>query len=634
MFINKTEFDSILDFLLGDPPGMNINRIKFSAIQFGTLYQKRTISTSLLGACILLLIVSILTVLYHEELHANLVQNWLQAAKITDSVILYPNSYPKEVALIQRGNKPSIRYGKWYSSPLTTDIINQPYDPYSFPIFDTLSGVTKNCDEIRTDEVFHISRYHILPDDFDEMFSILIGQIETEGAFDYLKGGFQNKLNEYLNAGVLHKHFAKFAGTSVWLQDHGVHLMISRVTYRAKGGKCVQFSLLYAQIFDRNWNELHNIDLVVPVRSSTGDKRKHRKINFPRFMPIPFFHPGLIFRRLWYGPEDCRLLMIRNEYNELEPIIIFNEVHRIPKDVNKSADDTSTKISYSNFRSMFIGWLFRYQLGKFNTDGATGEKYDQNEYIRVAELRVKNSKRRKTEKNWTPLYHEQEPDYLYIIPEWEKLTVLKCHLYDELDGVVTCNYIHKLIKSLPKLGKLRGGTELIPVKTQDPDRPTWIGFLRAKMQKCGCGLAMYRPQLAIITMLDDTFQVTHVSSFVSFNIPVLGWSDKQDVCGWWYNALIPNGLSMWEIDQRTGIDYLTLTLSAQDESNYIVQISGIDAYVKSVTSQSEKIDENYSIDAYRSMKECVLLENVKFCAAYAEKMKPFRESTTTDMETI
>ena len=82
--------------------------------------------------------------------------------------------------------------------------------------------------------------------------------------------------------------FYQFAGTSVYLKNHGVHLMVSRVIHSLKGRKGdPQISLLYAQVYDNNWQELTNVDLVLPVRDIHGEKVM-QKLSFPRFCQLHF----------------------------------------------------------------------------------------------------------------------------------------------------------------------------------------------------------------------------------------------------------------------------------------------------------------------------------------------------------
>ena len=56
--------------------------------------------------------------------------------------------------------------------------------------------------------------------------------------------------------------------------------MISRVIYSQKGKKGdPQISLLYAQLYDTNWQELTNTDLLVSMQDITGEY-KLEKLQF------------------------------------------------------------------------------------------------------------------------------------------------------------------------------------------------------------------------------------------------------------------------------------------------------------------------------------------------------------------
>ena len=87
------------------------------------------------------------------------------------------------------------------------------------------------------------------------------------------------------------------------------------------------------------------------------------------------------------------------------------------------------------------------------------------------------------------------------------------------------------------------------------------------------------PKYGSITKTDmGTFQVAYLSSYISFNIPVPGWKTHEIQCGKRDpNVLIPNGISNWEVATIDGIerDVLTMTLSAADEDNILMDIHGL-----------------------------------------------------------
>ena len=73
-----------------------------------------------------------------------------------------------------------------------------------------------------------------------------------------------------------------------------MYFMISRIAYSPHGVKNQPVvSLTYGQLFDRNWNEVKNINLLVPSNdpSKNGGHDSFRIISFPYFYR---FHSGTI----------------------------------------------------------------------------------------------------------------------------------------------------------------------------------------------------------------------------------------------------------------------------------------------------------------------------------------------------
>ncbi|KAG7661737.1 BMT3, partial [[Candida] subhashii] len=414
----------------------------------------------------------------------------------------------------------------------------------------------------------------------------------------------------------------KFAGTSVWLEEYGVHLMVSRVVFSYTGIRWdPQISLLYAQVYDKNWTELHDVDLIIPIKNPTNLQREYKRYTFPRFMPIPFYYNSNLMTKRWYGPEDARLFLMKNEYNETEPALIFNAYHRKPVKNSISNDDKSASINFQMYRSMFIGFLFQFQLGKRNTDGTTDERFDHIQYNRVAELRIKSRERKEIEKNWTPIVDLKDSENINLIYEAEHLTILKCPLKTVYKGEITCDISFNQSRLFGRMGEVRGGTELIPILNEnDPNKQTWIGFLRAHINDCGCGASMYRPNFIVLTRILDSYKITHLSSSISFDIPVTGSKNSSIVCDeTGPNVLIPNGISMWEVEPKTGVDYLTLSLSVADESNSVLHITGISSLLDDIQKRQDDIGYWYDEAAIKDMFECVLQTSKDFCKLYGEE---------------
>ncbi|KAG7665035.1 uncharacterized protein J8A68_001443 [[Candida] subhashii] len=525
-------------------------------------------------------------------------------------IIIYPYGLDHNDDKLKKfaaNNKTTVQYHKSYSNPLTPEIMNQTYISHNLTLYNSLSPANKFCEEIEDNAQFQISQYQRLSDDFVEIIKVLIDQLENDEPFRGLWGFFQGTLDNYTDEESLRKQFYKFAGTSVWLEEYGVHLMVSRVSFSYTGIKWdPQISLLYVQVYDKNWTELHDVDLIIPIKNPSNLQREYKKFTFPRFMPIPFYYNSNLKTKRWHGPEDARLFLMKNEYNETEPALLFNAYHRKPVKSSISGDDKSANTKFEMYRSMFIGYLFQFQLGKTNTDGTIDERFDHIQYNKVVELRIKSRERRKIEKNWTPIIDPRDTENINLIYECENLTILKCPLKTVYKGEIICDISFNQSRLFGKIGKIRGGTELIPIINQnDTRKQSWIGFLRSHIKSCGCGNSMYRPNIIVLTRILDSYKITHLSSSVSFDIPVTGSKNSSIVCDKkGPNALMPNGISMWEIDPKTGVDYLTLSLSVADENNNVLHITGINSLLDDIQRKSEGTEYFEDEETHQSMLRC------------------------------
>ena len=67
-----------------------------------------------------------------------------------------------------------------------------------------------------------------------------------------------------------------------------------------------------------------------------------------------------------------------------EPMVIYNSYHRqIANHTTTGKTDGSVELNFEFYRSMFVGWPFRYQLGKSNTDGFVDDRFDNVKFTRV-----------------------------------------------------------------------------------------------------------------------------------------------------------------------------------------------------------------------------------------------------------
>ena len=409
--------------------------------------------------------------------------------------------------------------------------------------------------------------------------------------FELFSNDINNNNDDDNDDDIIKKHWYQFIGSTVWLQQYGVHLMISRIIYTEKDQGLPIISLAYLQLFDRNWNELNDVELIIPDPKSNpkpnynkdnnnnNDKQlKYKSIIYPYFAPIPIYHNIKQLKRnngrQFYGVEDPRIILIQNEFGYEEPIIIYNSHHRKILNINfddhdnnnDNNNDQEGKINFKNYRSLFIGWLWQTQIGKFNLEQLSDIDYSkENEYIKIKELTRPNNQRNLIEKNWSLFLNHQEKlidgyhSFIYFIYQFKNLKILKCPITTTTTTTTTTNnkendndndndngcqweyQIHDDNKF--DSGYLHGGTELInineilenylltssttsssssssstfgngkqlinSIKDKLPsNRQLWIGFARAAMKNCGCGEKMYRPNMVIL-IKDTTTSTTN-----------------------------------------------------------------------------------------------------------------------------
>lgn len=527
-------------------------------------------------------------------------------------------------------------------SSLSNKIREDKYHKHEISVYDSVKDIGGNAEKCQPDMNkkidLEITKSQTFGLSYEKIVKKLIQQLKEDPAILELKTFFNDDLEKHLQDGSAGDHWYKFAGTTVWLKQYGVHFMISRMMYSPPGPKKKSIlSLLYGQIFDENWNELENVELILPSSDSLNKEQPFRNINFPRFLSIPFYHDSNYRLKRFYGPEDARMLLVKNENGIDEPLIVFNAYHRKGADETKISE-ASSSIKFEYFRSMFVGWPFQFQVGKENVDGAQNHKYSDIEYTRVKELRNRDSPRSKIQKNWTPFISNkarQADGYdrdIYFVYRFQNLEIMKCQLTGVSD-VSLCTFEYKRTEDLPldaKVGDLRGGTELISINSIfpsldnhfKPDTEVWIGFSRAHIRNCGCGSSMYRPNLVVLYKDGDKFKVSQLSEFFSLDVKVIGWSDPQKICQPREpDALIPNGISSWDVNSHiVGLkqvheDYITLTLSAGDAVDHKIHIKNLLKVMLGQTSLlSSKKENGYNDD----LVMCSLKYSIDFCAAYGK----------------
>lgn len=491
---------------------------------------------------------------------------------------------------------------------------------------------------------------------------------------------FLRELRVALKKNLVNSHWYRLSGSSVWLKDHKVHLLVSRLlfsTRRTRNDPKISFVL--TQVFDKDWKELKDVRLVFPTNDLndpdapgfTVDGQRFHSYRFPRIMPIPFFNDYGRSNSRYLGPEDPRVVMIKNERGYEEPLAVFNAEHH-EWEKNKEGKDVDAK-----YRSMFMVRLFQLQKGKGGVETKPRPETDNMYYVRTDELVIDGVPKPRKVKNWTPMLSENDRQVagydksIMFVTQFSSLTVLKCDL---VDNPGRC---HRLYATDGDISEMRGGTPLlnanmllkqaeIPVdQLLPPGREVFVGFARAHLTDCGCGSSFYRPNLVVFvkdevnytrekdgrieTVTKTLIKLSHISGFMSLHVPIDPWFiDKPyDICEG-VNALIPNGVADWKIeslDVKDGHwrcnDRLSVSFSVSDFSVDRVDISGIfnallnspehslflappgsrnrqtDSFLKMPTLDKEG-NLNNEIPGYNNINiDCAIADSKQFCQRYA-----------------
>lgn len=478
--------------------------------------------------------------------------------------------------------------------------------------------------------------------------------------FEEFRPFLKSKMEEMLKSDdFINEHWFRFAGTSAYLKEYGVYFMVSRVLFTPLGVRDrPAFSMSYAQIFNSKWEELDGIDLIVPATDDSS--KRFRKIRYPDFIHFPTYNDPNVGGIKWYGPEDPRLIVRKNHLGHDEPLVIFNQYQREIVETEGAGDAEEQKVKFKYQRVLYMGYPWEFQVGKAHVDpvsyGTGKSMYNRATAMTLYDKDGKLLPRKGKEKNWTPFLLENDrvanngiDKYLYFVYRWERIHILKCEIPSGALHEAPCSFVYK---NWPDdgtepngIGSLRGGSQLISVNEIVKNLPLpynslpqeyWLGIGRSKLSNCGCGKAMYRPQLMLLTKAydEDKYQISHVSAFASFNLDIIPWkADKpQYLCGPWPNIILPNGIARWDAKTVEGEidDVITLAYSNSDKTVELMNLRGImkeffriNAFRKSPTleemaEEKGSVIKNDFFSLYSNI-ECMVQKSREFCAAYGKE---------------
>ncbi|CCH60522.1 hypothetical protein TBLA_0D00120 [Henningerozyma blattae CBS 6284] len=441
---------------------------------------------------------------------------------------------------------------------------------------------------------------------------------------------------------IVRSNWYRFGSSSVWLEKEQCYITVTRLMYSYQGKKeGPDVSVIRAQAFDRNWNELYNkripkLDFKMPknvekelekidtelglspdfcnqlIKSPTeydkciieqnnnllkNQKTKERILD-KYFVTYPtVYNIDYKLKGRFSGSEDPRIILKTGKNNEPdEPIVIFN-MH-----------DQGSRRLYGYFPHRSVDTVIKFE--------------------------IQNDEMKNREKNWAPFFTDQDSSSelsrgsIHFIYTFMPLEILKCSLNDG-----SCNKIFSKktleLSDKANFGGVRGGTQFVPLPSvipRIPGKQIWLGFSKLHIDDCGCGKKFYRPMLNLLVEEKGIYHQELIGPSMDFNTEVLDWNTTSYECSF-YNVMSPNSIAFWDIisqDPENGTfnDLLVFTYSEADEISKVVNIKGILDYILNVYSQKD-IEEDFTPTkdlevVLGKTLDCIRDYSYKVCANYGE----------------
>ncbi|QOU18900.1 hypothetical protein BRETT_004121 [Brettanomyces bruxellensis] len=376
-------------------------------------------------------------------------------------------------------------------------------------------------------------------------------EVNTDALLRYLNvSGYGTKVPKINMSKMENDRWYRFSGSAIWLEDQQCYFEVDRVMYAPKSRSVPWLSLIWMQLFDKNFNEIKNkrlrfMDLsseeiekvLLELRKEDVNKDEEKRervldkisIKFPTVMDISFTTED--FGRP-QGPEDPRIFARLDDEGKTEPVVIFNQVNDL------------------NHRAMFAGFPLRRKSSNAEHSVPT----IQFNFRPETKLKLKS-----IEKNWMPFVEKAaDSNIVSFIYELDPLSILQCTLDDGL-----CVMVQKAEDKGTRMGaqvSLRGGTNFIPIPeivmneifTKEEmakyNIKIWISFIKYHGWKSGCGTSTYRPALSALIKTNDNYRIGMMSGAFDFGIDVLSFDGKSVKCdAGGPNVLTPNSIPFWKV---------------------------------------------------------------------------------------
>lgn len=342
-------------------------------------------------------------------------------------------------------------------------------------------------------------------------------------------------------------HWYKKSGSSTWLPDEQLHMVVSTIVYAPNDREEPLVSFLRLQLFNNNWEEVKGrrirytqlsekeIDSAIKEYAKSNEERHLERISlrFPSILNIPISgKPG----RGTLGPNDPKILYKEGEYDS-EPVIVFNMM---------TADGKRNMFAVSPFRAP-KGPELEHPILKFKNVGSS------------------ISKKLSVDKNWVPFFDginigdsKSSRGYIHFAYTLDPLVVVKCSL-DSGKCIKVQDNVKFSANAKNEEAFIRGGTPFYPVPRQviqalnDVEHKRlqmWVGFPNVLIKENACHNDIYRPVFSLLVKEDGIYRVELLTGPLDLGI------SAADVCSNNGNApssvIVAQGISFWDV-ASTGV---------------------------------------------------------------------------------
>ncbi|KAG2736378.1 hypothetical protein G9P44_000468 [Scheffersomyces stipitis] len=449
-------------------------------------------------------------------------------------------------------------------SPVPSDMSSEHFSDYKMISYSLLEKVDDKVPFSSDAETCDISSVKVAkpniitkPDELKKIRNMLKKMAETN-SYGPAKSCFQDSPKES-EAEIMKKWF-KFHGSSVWLDHYGVHYMVSRVVYsKDKTISTAFISLLYAQVFDKNWNELESFTF------------PNSDFVYPNILPIDVTtDEGIDF---YQGVEDPKIT-IRTFFNkstrkhDQEPVVVCNG------------------IAFDNKFKRAIHLYFPFSDNKTSMA-----------------LSIEGNRDRSSEKNWVPFYDGNDK-YINFIYTLAPLRIVECEISSAICKEISGGKYD--MKEDFTNGEIRGATNLVripPVLIPEKIsklRKYWVGIGRSR-SSCKNVQEISRPHLFLLSRASNgkgDFTVDYISTIIDWNIKPKLWDrgshfvgcrKGEEKCSHLSSLFDPTAIDSFDFDK----DLLTMTYTLSSESTGMIFVKGILAHIQKILGGDPRTISNH-----------------------------------------